>query len=506
MTVRPSRRDVLRTGAALAALAALPGCGPALSKIAQFVETTPGGVGLPKGDVVDPIFHSLLRVAWGPRPGDIEHVREMGRDAWLEQQLDPEAIDDGACDVRLMDCTLIEEPPQELMSVQEQLIAREMARAALIRAVHSRRRILEVMCSFWNDHFSIDMGKKGCMQTKPFDDATVVRRHALGKFRDLLGASAKSSAMLFYLDGASNRGGSASEPPNENYARELMELHTLGVRGGYTQKDVMEAARCLTGWTVEDRGGLRLFHRGEVVFRPDRHDDGAKVVLGHEIPAGGGEADVERLLDLVASHPSTQRRIAWKLCRKLVADPPPESVVALATKEFAATGGDIAATLRQILATPDFETSAGLKVKRPFDFVVTAMRVTGAECRAGGKEIDLLTRMGHVPFRYPTPDGYPEEPEPWMGTLLWRWNFALALATGRLGQSKCDLEALARRAGLDPARNSPADMAPLFLGRAATPSEREAVEAYASRPGGDRGARRREAVALVLAGPGFQVT
>jgi uncharacterized protein (DUF1800 family) len=490
----------------MSTLAALSACGPLGSGVARLVEGDDGRVSPPDGDAVDPTFHLLSRAAYGPRPGDVERVRAIGREAWLDEQLAPDSIDDSTCEMRLADCELIDDEPLDLMSVDPKHVEHHMTRAALIRAVHSKRRLLETMVGFWRDHFSIDMGKRGCAQTTPLDERTAIRPHALGRFRDLLGASALSPAMLFYLDGASNKRRSTSERPNENYARELMELHTLGVRGGYTQTDVMEAARCLTGWTVEDRGGMNVFHRGEVVFRRDWHDDGEKTVLGATIPAGGGETDVQRLLDVVASHPATRRRIAWKLCRRFVADPPPESLVTRAAETFATTDGDVAATLRTILASPEFDASVGAKVKRPFEFVVSAMRAGGAECRAGAREIDFLTRMGHVPFRYPTPDGYPEAPEPWMGTLLWRWNFALALTTDRLGGTKTDVDALARRAGLHPLRGSPADLAPLFLGRAATSAERAAVDAYVARPGGDRAARRREAVALLLASPAFQVT
>lgn len=505
MKPRSSRRELLRAGAALAALTALPACGPLGSGVARIFEGAPDKLRLSAGDTVDPVFHLLARAAWGARPGDVERVAATGRDAWIDEQLEPSSIDDTACDLRLSDCELVEDEPADLMSVDPAHIDRHLSRAALIRAVHGNRRLLEVTAAFWSDHFSIDAGKKGCAQTKPRDDREVVRKHALGKFRDLLGASALSPAMLFYLDGASNRGGGAARP-NENYARELLELHTLGVRGGYTQKDVMEAARCLTGWTVEDRGGTAIFHRGETVFREDWHDDGEKRVLGTTIPARGGARDVELLLDVLASHPATQRRIAWKLCRRFVADPPPESVVTLAAKEFATTGGDIAATLRQILVSPAFAASAGRKVKRPFEFMVSALRATGAECRGTPRELEFLTRMGHVPNHCPTPDGWPEEPEPWMGTLLWRWNFAVALTTGGLGATTADVDGLARRAGLDPRSASPADLAPLFLGRAATSTERAAVDAFAARTKGDRVARRREAVALLLASPAFQVT
>jgi uncharacterized protein (DUF1800 family) len=505
VTLRRSRRDVLRAGAALAALAAIPACGPLGSGVARLFEDAPEKLRPPGGDVVDGIHHLLARASFGPRPGDVERVSAVGRDAWIEEQLAPSSIDDTACELRLGDCELVADEPADLMSVDPAHIDRHLARATLIRAVHSRRRLLEVMAAFWGDHFSIDSGKKGCAQTKPRDDRAVVRTHALGRFRDLLGASALSPAMLFYLDGASSRGDGMARP-NENYARELLELHTLGVRGGYTQRDVAEAARCLTGWTVEDRGGARIFHRGETVFRPDRHDDGEKRVLGRSIPPGGGARDVELLLDVVAAHPSTRRRIAWKLCRRFVSDPPPEPLVSRVTGVFAATNGDIAASLRAILTSPEFAASEGMKVKRPFEFVVSALRATGAECRGTPRELSFLTRMGHVPFRCPTPDGYPEEPEPWMGTLLWRWNFAVALTTGGLGATKADVDALARRAGLDARTASPADIAPLLFGRAATAAERTAVDDYATRAGGDRAARRREAVALLLASPAFQVT
>ncbi len=503
MRARVARRDVLRAGAALAALAALPGCDPLMRALAGIADPLPERFGIGGGAKVDPLFHLLSRAAYGPRPGDLDRVREIGREVWLEQQLHPDTIDDSACDLRVSDCELAFDPPQELMSVPERAIDRDLVRSTLIRAVHSRRQLLEVMVRFWSDHFSIDTGKRGCVQAKPMDDREVVRRHALGPFRDLVRASATSRAMLVYLDGAENRAARGARP-NENYARELLELHTLGVRGGYTQRDVMEAARCLTGWTIESRL-KHLFKMGDVVFRRDLHDDGEKVVLGTRIPAGSGEADLDALLDIVCTHPATARHIATKLCRRLVSDPPPESLVASAAEVFAAHGGDTTIVLRHVLTSPEFAASTGAKVKRPFRFVASALRAVGAECRAGPREIDFLTRLGHVPFHYPTPDGYPEEPEPWMGTLLWRWNFALALSTQKLGSTTVDLEALARRAGLDPAKAPPTDLAPLFFGRVATAEERAAIDAFAAREGGARSARRAESVALLLCAPGFQV-
>jgi uncharacterized protein (DUF1800 family) len=504
---RSSRRDLLRTGAAFAALAALPGCDRLVGVVPGVDDGLPDQVGLPGIAGIESDFHLLARAAYGARPGDVERVRSMGRTAWIEEQLRPEEIDDTACDWRVAGCESMEDHPLDLRSVEPSVVDRDLTRHHLIRAVHSKRRLLEVMVGLWCDHLSIGTAKRGCRETKPWDDREVVRRHALGRFRDLIGASARSPAMLRSLDNAENRCERPGDRPNENYARELLELHTLGVRGGYTQKDVMEAARCLTGFTVEERGEWEhLFRRGEFTFRKDWHDDGEKVVLGATIPAGGGEADLDRLLDVLGAHPSTARHVATRICRRFVADAPSAAVVEGAARVFAETAGDLGAVVRHVLTSPEFEASAGAKTKRPFEFVVSSLRALGATCRAGPAEIRFLERLGHVPFHYPTPDGYPEEPEPWMGTLLWRWNFALALATNRLGETTVDLAGLARRAGLDPGTDSPADLAPLLFGRVATPEERAAIDAYAAGvSGGARADRRAESVALLLCAPAFQV-
>lgn len=503
MTVR-TRRDLLRAGAALAALAALPGCDRFADLVAARTEPFPERLALPDGTAIDPAFHLLSRAALGARPGDVDRVRAMGRAAWIDEQLAPESIDDTACDLRAAACESCFEHPQDLRSVEPEVIERDLARLVLLRAVHSRRRLFETMCVFWSDHFSIQTAKRGCRETKPTDDRLVVRRHALGRFRDLVRASALSPAMLLFLDGAENRRRTPDERPNENYARELLELHTLGVHRGYTQRDVMEAARCLTGWTLEDRGLRQLAHAGETVFRPEAHDDGEKVVLGTTIPAGGGERDLDRLLDVVCAHPATSRHVAWKLCRRFVADVPPEPLVESTAGVFRQTQGDVRAVVRHVLTSAAFEASAGARTKRPFEFVVSAMRSLGADCRATDEELAFLDRLGHRPFHHPTPDGYPDEPEPWMGTLLWRWNFAVALTTGRLGATRADLVRLSRSAGIDAATASAAELAPLLYGRAATAEERAAIDAFAARPGGDAAMRRAESVALLLCAPAFQ--
>jgi uncharacterized protein (DUF1800 family) len=307
----------------------------------------------------------------------------------------------------------------------------------------------------------------------------------LGNFRDLLRASAVSPAMLWYLDGRVNRRARPEDKPNENYARELLELHTLGVHGGYTQQDVMEVARCLTGWTVRDR---KKFFKGRVEFQARQHDDGPKRVLGVEIPAGLGPRDLDRVLEIVVAHPGTARHLAEKLCRRFIADEPPAGAVAATAAAFAASGGGIAPTLRALFATPEFRAPdiRGGKFKRPFHFVVSALRVANAETDASKQLVEHLLRLGHAPFRHSTPDGYPESATHWQNGLLWRWNFATALTENRIKGTRIAPDRLRARLGGDEA------LMATVLGR---------------RPGGAERAAYQESgsgLALLLASPAFQ--
>jgi uncharacterized protein (DUF1800 family) len=298
------------------------------------------------------------------------------------------------------------------------------------------------MVEFWSDHFNIYAYKGDGPQLKVVDDRQTIRRHALGRFRDLLGASARSAAMLGYLDNTSNRRGK----PNENYARELMELHTLGVHGGYTQRDVQEVARCLTGWTSADH-----WRRGEFVFDTGAHDDGVKRVLGETIPAGGGVADGERVLDIVAAHPATAAHISRKLCIRFLGDAP-DTVVGPMAETFRKSSGDIREVLR-VLLTPENIAAAPPILKRPFDLVVSALRAFDADTDGGAGLHERLEAMGQPIFGWPMPNGYPEKPQAWTGALLPRWNFCLALAQGRIANTAIDFDSLARsgaRLGQDP--------------------------------------------------------
>jgi uncharacterized protein (DUF1800 family) len=460
--MRTSRRQLLKTTAAAGAVASLAGCEKLISEASSRLgQAVPDAVALPGAATIDAAFHLLSRAAYGPWPGDVEHVRSIG--------------------------------------LKKPVLREEMARHTLLRAVYSKRQLFEVMVSFWTDHFNINIEKGDCIYLKPHDDREVVRKHALGKFRDLVRASATSPAMLVYLDGKENARAKPADVPNENYGRELLELHTLGVDGGYSQRDVFEVARCLTGWRLRTR-----FRKGTVYFDRDFHDDDAKQVLGHTIPAGGREKDLDQVVDIVSRHPSTARHVATKLAQRFVSEKPPKSLVENVAGVFARTDGDIKATLRAVLTSEEFASSAGGKFKPPFRFVASALRAVAADTHAHGPLMEYLTRMGQGVFQYPTPDGYPDEAAPWMGTLLWRWNLAFALAAGKVPTVKVPLDKLdaAIAAGTKSQVWGGGNFESLFryfVGRAPTQPEHAAL-AEASK---DLSAPS-DLAALVLASPAFQ--
>ncbi len=489
MSADLTRRGLLRAGAA-GGLLALGGCERVLSLAARELGQRPAAtVGDTSGAEIDPAFHLLSRAAFGPWPGDVDRVRAMGAGAWVEEQLHPAGIDDLACDLRARRFDTLHEPADGLWNHEERVVIEELQRATLLRAIYSHRQLQEVMVGLWTDHLNIDVSKGACGRLKTVDDREVIRPHALGRFRELLRASALSPAMLVYLDGAENRARRAGGRPNENYARELLELHALGVDGGYGQDDVMEAARCLTGWRVN-----RRWRRGQVEFDRAAHDDGEKVVLGVRLPAGGGEGDLERLLDVVCAHPSTARHVATKLCRRLVHDDPPAALVSDVARVFLTTQGDLRACVRAALSSEAFGRARGARVKRPLRFVVSALRALAVDTHAGRPLLEVLERLGQPLFRHPTPDGYPDEAAPWMGTLLWRWTFAAQLARGEVAGVRVDVQGLQAMFGGAP---SLARAGSYLLGRALTPAERRALEpAWAD--------DRRLGLGLLLASPAFQ--
>jgi hypothetical protein len=494
-----NRRDFIRTSSATSALL-LAGCEKMRAKIGDWL----GDGGVPDSFQVaaaaDERVHLLNRAAFGPWPGDLERVSKLGVDGWIEEQLHPENIDDLACTLRTRGFESLHMDAGDMYEFKKAVVEKDLTRFTVLKAVYSKRQLYEVLVEFWSDHFNIHIGKADCAYLKAPDDRDTIRKHALGKFRDLVKASALSPAMLVYLDGRENRKSRPEDRPNENYARELLELHTLGVHGGYTQKDVMEVARCLTGWTCRREG---QWMKAKVEFHADRHDDGEKNVLGHAIPAGLKEQDLERVLDIVCAHPSTAKYVAEKLCRRLISDVPPPTAVEKVARSFSDSGGDIRMFVKTALTCDEFRQARGAKLKRPFRFVVSSLRALGAETNASPALLKYLSAMGQAPFQHPTPDGYPDEQMPWLGTMLWRWNFALALATNSIGGTTVDLKKLAKGMGADES-NGVEFFIRHLLGRDGLEAEKEAVRGYLGASPLPDAQRRAEAVGLILASPGFQ--
>jgi len=503
------RRTLLKTLGLTGATLPLLGCERLISGVTQQMGQSipgPASLAIADGQQIDPAFHLLSRAAYGLWPGDLDRVRALGTTKWIEEQLAPENIDDTACDLRARRFETIWHDPGTCYEYKKPVLREEITRHTLLRAVYSKRQLFEVMVGFWTDHLNIDLEKGDCIYLKPSDDRLVIRAHALGKFKELIRASATSPAMLVYLDGKENKRKDPGDVPNENYARELLELHTLGVDGGYSQSDVYEVARSLTGWRL--RTGWR---KGTVYFDPDLHDVGEKRVLGQLIPAGGGAADLDRIIDIVCSHPSTARHIATKLVRRFVADEVPASLVTRIAEVFNATDGDIKSLLRTIFASDEFKAAKGLKLKRPFQYIVSSLRAIGADTHAHQPLIEYLQRMGQGPFQHPTPDGYPERAAPWLGTLLWRWNFAFALASNRVPTITVALDQLVGAIGssvVDGLR--PERLIAYFIGRAGSAAEIRALADYVGPQQlsdvNDAGYANKHAelVALVLASPAFQ--
>src|SRR5215510_13005709 len=271
------------------------------------------------------------------------------------------------------------------------------------------------MVEFWTDHFNQDLDKVGYFYVADLRD--VIRKNALGRFPDMLRASAHSASMMAYLDQNASRSGA----PNQNYARELMELHTLGVDAGYTQTDVAELSRVLTGWTVQGRGNF--------VFNPNIHDRNAKTVMGVTIPAApatqgaAGISEGESIITMLVKHPNTARFIAWKMLKWLLDPAPTEAQINTVASVYLATGGDIKSMVRVIL-NDTWLPAAPMKLKRPYHFMVSALRSASPAVTSLGPMVTQLSNLGHLPFAWDTPDGYPDKIEYWAGNIVPRWNFA----------------------------------------------------------------------------------
>jgi len=426
-----SRRDFLKLGASSQPAPALASCAPVYRRLACDLPIVLWAA----LNVSD--FLALNRLTFGPRVEERAHFTEIGLQAYIEEQLDFEAIDDFSCNLQLSTFNTLKMAANELEAISNQLfenydrekVPNELRQATLVRQLYSKRQLYEVMVEFWSDHFNIFVEKGNCFYLKTVDDREVIRKNALGSFRDLVWASAHSPTMLVYLDNQANE----KSHPNENYARELMELHTLGVDGGYTQQDVMELARCLTGWNVKEH-----FWLGDFVFKEDLHDTGLKNVLGLTIqPAGIKEA--EQVLEHLVTHPSAAGFIATKLTRRFIADEPPPVIVEKAAQTFLQTNGDIKSVLRVILL--DGLPFAQPKYKRPSNFVLSTLRMLNVETDGAAIQEHLL-RMGQSYFNWPTPDGYPDHSDAWQGNLMPRWQFAFELIRNEIKGTKHNLNSL----------------------------------------------------------------
>jgi uncharacterized protein (DUF1800 family) len=554
------RTSTCRRFAALASILAIAGPAGALPERAPSQTAVASAPAEPETRIV----HAFNRLAYGPRPEDVERVRRIGLDAWIDQQLHPERIADEGIGARLAGLRTVGLSSGELMKGYEvpRAARREIAKkkaeqgadsseedagrmrreliqkyrgemagaprevvdqlqaAKVLRAVYSERQLDEVLVDFWMNHFNVFANKGQDRFLIGEYEREAIRPHAWGKFEDLLKATAESPAMLFYLDnwlsadpdaaaarGRKGRGamrrrasGEAMRDPdapppggqqrrrglNENYAREIMELHTLGVDGGYTQKDVTEVARCFTGWGIR---GLRD-QRPEFAFDARVHDRKDKVVLGHRI-ASGGKTEGDEVIHILSTQPATAHFVSLKLARRFVADEPPAALVDRAAQIFRNTDGDIRAVVTAIVKSPEFQApeSRSAKVKTPLEFVVSAVRASGAQVDDARDLTRRIGQMGMPLYQQQPPTGYKDTAEAWVstGSLLARLNFALDLAGGRVrgvgplaltpradtgditallatrfvpsGLSESTRRTLDAEAGLDPAR-----MAGLILG------------------------------------------
>jgi len=429
--------------------------------VAAFFAARPADAAEPASE--RQIIDVLNRLGFGPTAADVEHVKAIGIDRYIDEQLNPDAIAEppeltrrlAALDtLRLDPARLFAEygpvlpamnggvkpTPEEAKARRERarIIVQQAAEARIWRALYSRRQLQEVMVDFWYNHFNVFAGKGLDHLWVGNYEAQAIRPYALGHFRDLLLATAHHPAMLFYLDNQLNTApgspGARGEQTglNENYAREVMELHTLGVSGGYTQADVVSLARILTGWGLQRRD-LRDGAGPAAGFEAARHDSTEKIFLGHTINPKG-ELEGEEALDILARSPATARHIAFELAQFFVSDTPPAGLVDRVAARFRETDGDIRAVLKTLLTSREFRASDGQKYKTPYQFVLSAARAAGVSVNNPRPLLGTMGRLGMPLYGCQTPDGYKNTEDAWLSpdaTTL-RIGFATGLARGAL--------------------------------------------------------------------------
>jgi uncharacterized protein (DUF1800 family) len=403
------------------------------------------------------ILHAINRLSFGATPGEIERVESIGVEKYIQEQLNPNTINSSSIlDNRLAKLSSLNLSTTELGAIygatrqatsatRPQLelnirkVAEERNQAKLLRSISSPRQLEEVMTDFWYNHFNVSSNKGISRIWVGNYEQTAIRPHVFGKFRDLLGATARHPAMLHYLDNwqnttpnpnpkAKNRGGL-----NENYARELMELHTLGVKGGYTQKDVTSLAQVFTGWGYlpanTKKGAPFTFY-----FDPNRHDASSKTLLGQPI-TGTGEQEVEQALDMLAKNPATAKFVSYKIAQRFVSDNPPAALVDRLKTRWLQTDGDIKAVMTTMLNSQEFwaSTVQQHKFKTPLEYVVSVARATGSNIEETKYLNGQLLGLGMPLYGCLTPDGYKNTREAWLNenSTIQRINFASYIASGR---------------------------------------------------------------------------
>jgi uncharacterized protein (DUF1800 family) len=458
--------------------------------------------------------HLISRFTFGATPGQVDEVVKMGLEKWFRRQLEADLPED-SLDTQLASYPALKLNNEQIsdtfpkngqvvrMAIREGIINKDSVKEdrkayrdaikdymdkkgfkpenelfrqlycqKILRAAYAQNQLREVMTDFWFNHFNVSVTKNDCAQFIPVYERDVIRPGALGKFGDLLKTTAQSSAMLYYLDNFSSVGAMdemgkprKNQGLNENYARELMELHTMGVDGGYTQQDVTQAARVLTGWTVYPMGENRqaqidrmnkmgedklarqgFIHEGDFLFAAPRHDKGEKIVLGHHFAAGQGYDEGTQLLDILAHHPSTAHFICRKIAIRFVSDDPPSTLVDKMAKTFTDKNGDIRQVLMTMVYAPEFWSTSAIreKTKSPFELAIGAVRSLHAKIAQPMQLYNWITRMGEKLYCYQAPTGFPDKGQYWIntGSLLSRMNFGLALATGRIPGLTFDLAIL----------------------------------------------------------------
>lgn len=486
---RLSRRGLLTGAGVLAAMYAAPSRARAAGPNDVPQDVDPGSV----------LTRLVRRVTLGANPAELALANSLGYSGYLEYQLNYTAIDDSACDARLANLPTLTMTQQAQYAQAASLLSNELTEGTLIRSTFSQRQLYQRMVEFWTDHFNIDITKEPCNMLKSVDDRDVIRANALGNFGTLLRASAHSPAMLTYLDNQT----STATTPNENYAREIMELHSMGVDGGYTQADVIAVSKCFSGWGYD--AGATSATRGNFLYSSGRHNNNAKTIFAGtpqqlNIAAGGGQTDGDRVLTALVNHPSTAVYIATKMAKWLLREDPNQSLINAVAATYTATGGDIKAMIRTILQ-PNVLAAAPLKYKRPYHLVVSALRALPTNFTASSGLRSQLDLCGHRPFYWTTPDGYPDTMLYWQGLILSRWNFGAALLNANVSGVSIDYTTFF--SGLTTAQQMVEKIDQVLFSGEMNASDKDKVRIFLL-PDPVTATKKKEALGVAIAAPSFQ--